>query len=115
METTREAGARFELRAAEFLVESGYRILERNFRTKLGEIDIVAKDGDTIVFVEVRARASGNFGGALQSVGPLKQRKLIKTAIIFAQRMRLDCPMRFDVISIEAGYIEHIPDAFQAY
>jgi putative endonuclease len=115
VETTREAGARFEDKAAEYLREHNYVILERNFRAKVGELDIVARDGDTVVFVEVRARACTSFGGAAQTVGSLKRRKLIKTALVYTQRMRLDCPMRFDVIAFDEGRLEHIADAFQAY
>ena len=113
METTCEAGARFEERAADFLKCRGYDVLERNFRTKLGEIDIVARDRDTIVFVEVRSRSSASFGRAAETVGPLKRRRLVRTALAYAQARRLDCPLRFDVIAVEAGRLEHICDAFQ--
>ena len=92
----------------------GYDVLERNFRTKLGEIDIVARDRDTLVFVEVRARSSLRFGRAAETVGPRKRRKLLKTAQAYALARRLDCPMRFDVIAVEAGRLEHICDAFGA-
>ena len=111
--TTGELGARCEERAADFLRCCGYRVLERNYRTKTGEIDIVARDRDTIVFVEVRARASPSFGGAAETVGPVKRRKLIKTALAYVSARRLDCPLRFDVIAVEAGRLEHICDAFQ--
>ncbi len=112
MENTRELGAKFEEKAAEFLSLRGYAILDRNFRTRLGEIDIVAQDRDTVVFVEVRARGSSRFGTPAETVGPLKRRRLISAARVYAQRRRLDCPMRFDVIAIEAGRLEHLIDAF---
>ena len=112
---SREIGALAEQKAARFLEGLGYEVLERNFRAKVGEIDIIARDGETVVFVEVRARKSNSFGLARETVGAFKRRKLIKTAMIYAQRRGfLDCAMRFDVIAIEAGTLEHFPNAFDS-
>lgn len=111
---SREAGAQAEEKAARFLEGLGYAILDRNFRSKMGEIDIIARDGETVVFVEVRARSGRGFGSPAETVTHLKQRKIIKTAAFYSQIKRLDCPLRFDVVSIEAGALDHIPDAFQA-
>ena len=105
---------RAEDAAAEHLRKLGYAILERNFRTRLGEIDIVARDGDSVVFVEVRSRADASFGSPQETVGFVKQRRIIKAAAFYAQSRGLDCPMRFDVIAIVAGRLEHITDAFAA-
>lgn len=112
--TTREAGLQAEDKAVQFLEDFGYEVLERNFRAKTGEIDIVARDGETVVFVEVRSRASAAFGSAAATVDHPKRRRIIRTAQAYAQARRLDCPMRFDVIAIDGGVLDHVPDAFQA-
>lgn len=114
MTTTRELGSLFEQRAAQFLECRGYVVLARNFRTRGGEIDIVARDGDTVVFVEVRARSRLSFGSAAETVGPVKRARLVRAARAYAQFRGLDCPMRFDVIAVESGRLEHIADAFWA-
>lgn len=114
MTTTKELGNLFEGRAAEFLRCRGYAVLERNFRTRRGEIDIVAQDRGTIVFVEVRARSRLDFGTAAETVGPVKRARLVRAARAYAALRGLDCPMRFDVIAVEAGGLTHIADAFQA-
>ncbi|OGR89064.1 MAG: YraN family protein [Elusimicrobia bacterium RIFCSPHIGHO2_02_FULL_57_9] len=107
-----EIGARAEQKAVEHLKGLGYEILDRNFRLKFGEIDIIARDGEMVVFVEVRYRAYSDFGTAAQTVDWLKQRKIRRSAMAYAQSRRLDCPMRFDVISIEAKELRHFSDAF---
>lgn len=111
---SREAGLEAEEKAARFLETLGYSVLERNFRARTGEIDIVARDGETLVFVEVRSRRSGDFGSPAETVTAAKRRKIIKTALAYAQARLLDCPMRFDVIAMEGGAIDHIPGAFDA-
>lgn len=107
-----EIGAQFELKAVVFLKNLGYEILERNFRLRFGEIDIIARDGETVVFVEVRYRANNDFGAPMETIGPVKRRKIRRTALAYVSGKGLDCPMRFDVVSIEADRLEHIPDAF---
>lgn len=99
--------------AARFLKRAGYRIVERNFRCRAGEIDIVARDGDTLVFVEVRTRATGEYGTALEAVGAAKQAQVIKVARVYLQMRKPrfeDC--RFDVIGITGGQLEHVKAAF---
>ncbi len=105
-------GREAEDRAAELLRGKGMTIVERNFRAKVGEIDLVARDKDEIVFVEVRARASAAFGGAGASVGGAKRRKLIKAAQVWLQARAWTGPCRFDVVLFDAGRAEHIPAAF---
>ena len=84
------------------LTRRGYAILDRRYRTRRGEIDIVADDGGTIVFVEVKARATGDFGGGAEAVTPFKQRRLVSMAIDYLARRGLtDRPCRFDVIAID--------------
>ncbi len=107
-----ELGKSAEDAAAALLLNKGMTILERNFRLKLGEIDLIAKDKDEVVFVEVRSRASSAFGGAAASVGSAKRRKLIKAAQVWLQTRSYDGPCRFDVVALDAGRAEHIPAAF---
>lgn len=111
---SREAGAIAESQVALFLAGLGYRIIERNFFAKTGEIDLIARDGETVVFVEVKSRSSSAYGLAQEFVGRAKRRKIIKTAMVYIQRRALDCPMRFDVVAVAGGVIEHIPSAFDA-
>ena len=84
------------------LVARGYAILDRRYRTRHGEIDIVAEDRGTIVFVEVRARASGEFGRAAESLTPAKQRKVTAMAVDYLARRHLtNRPCRFDVVTVD--------------
>jgi putative endonuclease len=109
-----ETGRKAEDLAAAFLQAKGMTIIEKNFLAKVGEIDIVAKDGDEMVFVEVRARASRDFGGAAASVGGAKRRKLIKAAQLWLQARNWDGACRFDVVAVEGGRLEHLVSAFDA-
>src|SRR3954468_19557126 len=85
--------------AARELEARGYAILKRRYRVAAGEIDIVARDGATLVVVEVKARGSREFGSAAEAVTPVKQRKLIRLAEEYLMRHHLqDCPCRFDVV-----------------
>jgi putative endonuclease len=91
-----------EDRAVEELERRGYAILARRYRSRYGEIDIVARDGDTTVFVEVKARVTAECGTAAEAVTPLKQRRLASMAVEFLARHRLaDRPCRFDVVAID--------------
>ncbi len=112
-------GSRGEELAATFLLRQGLRIIARNFRCKGGEVDIVAKDGDTFVFVEVKTRKTLAYGLPQLAVTPFKQRQISKAALTWLSRNRLhDAPARFDVIAIilECNYshkVEHISNAFE--
>jgi putative endonuclease len=112
--TTIDVGATGEDRAASLLVRSGLRIIERNYRCKVGELDIVALDGDTLVFVEVRSRQSTEYGSALEAVGWNKRRKVSRVAqqYIGSRRPRFQTA-RFDVIAITGDQIEHVRDAWR--
>ena len=94
--------------ATEYLRSLGLEILERNFRSKFGEIDIVARDSDELVFCEVRERSSRDFGGALESVDERKMGRIQKTVEIFLQKNNWKGDYRIDVIGIHKGEIEHI-------
>jgi putative endonuclease len=110
-----QRGREAEMQAAAFLESRGLRILARNWRCRFGEIDLVARDANTIVFAEVRARASRSFGGAAESIGYAKRRKLIAAANLYLSARRIDAPCRFDAVLIESGgRIEWVRDAFRA-
>ena len=104
--------------ACDYLERQGLRVVERNYRCKAGELDLVMQHGDVLVFVEVRYRRSPRFGGAAASVDRRKQAKLITAALHFMQARRIKRPARFDVVGITPGperdTVEWIPDAFQA-
>lgn len=95
-------GQRAEDLAVAFLRSQGLQILERNFRRRLGELDIVARDGDTLVIVEVRTRASDRYGGAAASVDPRKQQRLVRAAEQLLQQRKdlARLPARFDVVTV---------------
>ena len=103
-----------EDRAAEFLRSQGYRILERSYRTRLGELDLVAQDGETLVFVEVKTRTGIGFGLPQEAVNFRKQRHMVQTALAYIKEKGLQSlPLRFDVVAISPEKTEHIPNAFQ--
>ena len=98
------------------LERRGYAILARRYRTRHGEIDIVARDGQTTVFVEVKVRAGAECGTAAEAVTPAKQRRLASMAVDFLARNRLmDRPCRFDVVAIDgpSQAITVYPSAFE--
>jgi putative endonuclease len=96
-------GAQSESLAARLLKRRGYTILETNYRTPLGEIDIIARDRDTIVFVEVKARRSLGFGGPKWAVTPKKQRKISMVALYYLKTTRQSqAKARFDVVAIRS-------------
>ena len=100
--------------AAAFLERHGLTIVERNYRCRLGEIDLVARDGNTTVFVEVRSRASSAFGGAAASITSSKRQKLLKAARHYLSGARTLPPCRFDALLIEGDppRIDWLRDAF---
>ncbi|MCK4865475.1 MAG: YraN family protein [Gammaproteobacteria bacterium] len=102
MVTTRELGEVTESLACEYLEKKGFKLLERNFNCRFGEIDLIMQDKDSLVFVEVRYRRSNNFGSGAESITAGKQSKLIKTASVYLQRhAKLNkYSARFDVVSI---------------
>ena len=87
-------------------------ILARNYRTRLGEIDVIARDGDVLVFVEVRMRADGHFGGALESVTPRKQRRIAAAAGMYLRQFPRAPRCRFDVVALQNGEIHWLKAAF---
>ena len=114
----KELGRRGEELALRFLKKQGYRIIDRNYVCKLGEMDIIARERDTLVFVEVKARTSTAFGPPQLAVNSSKQRQLSKVALSFLKENRLeDAKARFDVVAIlfkpMGEEIELIKDAFE--
>lgn len=112
--TTIATGARNEEVAASYLAARGYRIVERNFRTKLGELDIIARDGSVLVFVEVRSRATDLFGSALDAVNAAKRQKVSRLAEQYLtwRRPRFESA-RFDVVAITGDEVVLIRDAWR--
>jgi putative endonuclease len=111
------AGARAEALAAEFLAARGMEILERNFRRRCGEIDLVAKDGGTLVFVEVRLRTRGDFGGAAASITAKKRARIAAAAGLYLARLHRAPPCRFDAVLLDAidpSRIEWLKDMMSA-
>jgi len=93
-----------EDRAAKFLADQGYRILERNYRTPHGEIDLIALHQGTIVFVEVKTRTSDAFGAPELAVTPQKQQRMVKSALGYIKYRKLhQVPCRFDVVAISTA------------
>ncbi len=111
-------GLESESIAIKHLKRHGYKILEQNYRTKLGEIDIIAKDRESLVFVEVKARKSGRFGNPKWAVTLKKQRKISMVALYYLKVTRQsNAKARFDVVAIssakESPQIEIIKNAFE--
>jgi putative endonuclease len=115
-DTTTARGREAEALAAQYLECYGARVVERNFRIRGGEIDLICRDGKVLVFVEVRLRTRSDFGGAAASITASKQRRII----LAAQRYLLgkpECDCRFDCIlldGLDASRIEWIKNAFSA-
>lgn len=110
-------GKKGEEAAVAFLKKNGYRIIAKNYKTVFGEIDVIAKYKDIVVFVEVKTRADRSFGHPFEAVHPGKREKIRKVALCFLKKLKKEVPARFDVLSIniEGGKrkIEHIVDAFE--
>ena len=109
--------------AAKVLEKKGYKILDRNYRTRYGEVDIVARDGQTIVFVEVKKRRSNRYGSAKEAIGQKKMKRLAMAAkdyiLKHSEGHAKGLNSRFDVVSIEThrdlnGRVEHVKNAFEA-
>lgn len=114
----RERGIRGERYAADFLADRGYDLLARNWRCRYGEIDLIATDQETVVFVEVKTRGGYDFGGPWEAVTPAKQNRIRRLASIWlAERQGSWVPVRFDVVGVmlEAGIppsITHLEGVF---
>jgi putative endonuclease len=103
-----------EALALHYLQQRGLTLVQRNFRCKGGEIDLIMQESGCLVFVEVRKRADTRHGGAAASVTARKQARLIIAAQVFLQRYRMPPPCRFDVIAIDGSAIEWLKNAIEA-
>jgi putative endonuclease len=116
--SNQDKGKKGEEAAARFLVQNRYRIIARNYRTSCGEVDIIARDGDTICFVEVKGRSSDRFGLPQEALSVAKQKKIVRVALFFLKEKKLlEAPARFDVVTVlfdeEPWRVELIKNAFE--
>jgi putative endonuclease len=112
MKTTRDIGFEKEKEVAKYLTKLGYKILETNFKTYFGEIDIIGKYRDTTVFVEVKYRKSLSIGTPQEAVTSKKQQKIIKSATVYIKQNNIKDNIRFDVAAVDNNKIELIESAF---
>lgn len=110
----RQTGMEYEQRAAQLLAERGYRIMERNFRCRQGEIDLIAEDGEYLVFVEVKYRQDGQMGRSTEAVNFRKQQRIIRSAryYLLCHPDERERPCRFDVVAFQGEEAELFQDAF---
>jgi putative endonuclease len=118
--STKEKGQEGERLAALFLEKQGFRILDRNYRNRLGEIDIVAEDQGVLVFVEVRTLKESARHTPEETIQWKKKQRLSRTALVYVQHKGLEnLPARFDVVAVEIARgrstLRHIPDAFEIW
>ena len=116
MDNKVQRGASAETDATRLLEAAGYRIVERNFRCKAGELDIVARDGEILVFVEVRSRSDDEHGSAVEMIRRSKQRRVARVAAYYLATVEPvfeEC--RFDIVAITAGEAVLIQDAFRVH
>ena len=119
-DTKRARGIRGEDLAVTYLKKKGYKVIERNYRCQWGEIDLIARDGKTLIFVEIKSRSSSDFGLPQDAVDRFKQEKLIHAAKAYMAEHHLQetIPARFDVVAVQltpsGPEMELIKDAFQA-
>lgn len=108
-------GNRGEELAVKYLKKRGFKILERNFRTPLGEVDIIAEDGQILVFVEVKTRSDDSFGHPFEAVDNRKRERMKRIALLYLKDLGMERRVRFDVVSVElrdSERINHIVEAF---
>lgn len=107
-------GAGAEAAAAQYLQQQGLQIVARNWSCRQGELDLIARDGATLVFVEVRQRTSARFGGAAGSIDAAKRAKLQAAAQRYLQALAVVPPCRFDAICIEGTRLEWLKNCIEA-
>lgn len=111
--TTTTRGREAETLAAQYLERHGLRVVARNFRVRSGEIDLICRDGATLVFVEVRLRSRGDFGGAAASITAEKRRRIVLAASHYLLG-RPPCDCRFDCVLLDGQRLEWLKNAFSA-
>ena len=110
----RETGSVWEDKACEYLSANGITILEQNYRCRMGEIDIIGKDCDTYIFVEVKYRRTSHYGLSYEAVTPKKQHKIINVAqyYLISHNIPVNTKLRFDVCGFDNGSLTYIKNAF---
>lgn len=108
----RKLGEAGEKQAVGYLKKSGYKILKRNYRNPFGEIDIIAEKDGTVAFIEVKTRLTDTFGAPSEAVTESRKRRYISGAKYFFRNRETDCTVRFDIIEIYRGQINHVENAF---
>ena len=110
----RVTGSRYEIYAAAYLEERGYRILEKNYRCRAGEVDLIGQNGRYLVFIEVKYRKDSRAGAPEEAVNRQKQERLTRTArwYLTVRGLAADTPCRFDVVAVEGNEIRLIQNAF---
>lgn len=115
----RARGAHIERLAADWLTAHGLALIASNHQVKGGELDLIMRDGETLVFIEVRHRADTRHGHPLETITATKQRRLIRAARFYLARNRLSCPCRFDALAVTgtppALDFEWVQSAFEAF
>ncbi len=118
---TKFLGDKGERHAARFLKKQGFRIIARNYKNQFGDLDLIALDGDQVVFVEVKTRQSTRFGEPVEAVGYAKQKKLTQLALAYLKKHKLlDKSARFDIVGIvwpdgsKKPDVKHYRNAFEA-
>lgn len=110
----REIGSHYEKEAGAYLSEQGYTILEYNVHSRGGEVDIVARDGEYLVFVEVKYRRDTRKGEPLEAISATKQRRICRCALYYIQKQGLqDLPVRFDVVGVLGNALQLVRNAFE--
>lgn len=108
----KKLGKAGEEQALRYLKKNGYRILERNFRNPFGEVDIIAAKDDTVAFIEVKTRLSENYGAPSEAVDSRRRQKYIQAAKYYFYGKQIEQTVRFDIIEILNGELNHIENAF---
>ena len=108
-------GSEGEYVVHDYLTGQGYKVLDMNYRRGPGEIDVIARKGDTVAFVEVKRRGSDRYGRPAEAVTPLKRQRIVRTAQLYLHEKHLeDVSARFDIVELTPGQINHIEGAFDA-
>lgn len=110
----KKLGKRGEKQAQKYLKRHGWKILEKNWKNPFGEVDIVARKGEIVAFIEVKTRLSDEFGAPNEAVQNKRKLKYIRGANYYFLNRNIDCTVRFDIIEIFCGKINHIENAFTA-
>lgn len=100
--------------AASHLEGLGYKLLKRDFRCPLGEIDLIARDADTVVFVEVKTRSSYDYGTPEEGITERQKRRIVRAALVYLKRLKGHPPARFDVVAVDENGLRHHKNAFSA-